>query len=201
MRKRGNLRALAIIIGVLMLATVAGCGSDDDKTKTGEGATAGATGDAAGGFAVEAGKKRSPQDAKSDAADPEPPPVQVLVGNETGVRVNEPTVIVVRSEKEFKALEKRQFSKGTDKQSILSTDYKNRQILGLFLPKSPKGTLLTITSVAEENGNIVVKAVKIIPGKGCDVGDYVARPFHIVETRKMAGTPKIELSDMKQPAC
>lgn len=57
MRDRGILRALAVLIGVLVLATAAGCGgSDEDKIKTGEGATAGATGDAAGGFAVEAGK-------------------------------------------------------------------------------------------------------------------------------------------------
>ncbi len=200
------MRFVLMLLALCIAATALyGCGGDKNDTanaKTGEGATAGATGDQAGGFAVEAGKKRNQQDVENEKKhfSSEPPPVQVLAGDNTGIIVSKPTAFLVKSQKEYNALMKRHFSHGVQKQPVAPTDWKTRQHIGLFLPKSEKGAIVSVTDVYEntDTGTVVVKATLLTPGDKCGIPKTTPRPFNIVETRKMAAT-KTKVIIEKQP--
>lgn len=198
-----RMRAIVtVVVAVVSALIIAGCGGDDNA-QTGEGAPPGATGGEAGGFAVEAGKQRDSKDLNEEekAFSEEPAPIQILSGNETGYRVNKPTVVLVQSKKELSELSKTHFSRGVDKQTIAPIDYKTRQLVALVMPESPKGSLVAVTDVHEEDGKIVVEAVRLLPGKGCATGKTKPRPISFVETRQMKGDVKLEITDTRASPC
>ncbi len=196
-------RAFAVCCMLIALFVVVGCGDDNSDTETGKGAAPGATGEEAGGFAVEAGKQRDPKDVAEEKKNfsSEPPPIQILTGEDTGYRVNGPTVVVAQSKSEFKKMVKTHFSHGVKRQDIVPIDYSTRQLVGLFLPQSKPGVLIVITDISEVDARIVVKATRLLPGKGCKTGGKRLHPFHIVETRKMKGTPKPVIVDQRASPC
>lgn len=133
----------------------------------------------------------------------EPPPVQVLSGLETGKRVSKPTVIVVRSRSQYQSLLKQHFSNGVKKADLPGTDFKSRQVVALFVPKQKAGTQLFIDGINEDRKNkkVIVKAVLMPPGEGCDTKGQPRYPFHFVETRTMVGDPVLKLERQRQSGC
>jgi hypothetical protein len=193
--------ALLVVVAALSVFAAAGCGSDKPAgSETGKGATAGTPGEEAGGVTVEAGKVRSQKeiDQEKKHFSQEPPPVQILTGSTTGYKVNKPTAIIAQSGTEFKAMKAKHFSNGVPKETIAPIDFKTRQAVGLFLPKSPKGSELAISDVHQEGDTIVITAVELLPGKGCTTGSLRPRLFHIVETRKMTNAPNVKIKVTKQ---
>lgn len=208
MGKLFSVRLISIaVIAVAMSIVVAGCGSDNKTgsagSQSGPGATNGATGTAAGGAAVEAGKQRDPQDVETEKKNfsKEPPPVQIDSGNASGIHVKKPTVYIVQSNKELKALRKKQFSKGVPSETWASTDFGTRQFVYVVLPESQKGSLLAITDIYQDGGTITVKAVHLLSGKGCKASGSKPRPWQVVETRKMTGTPAAKITDQASSPC
>lgn len=204
MGKLFNVRWIVVVaIGLATLSSLAGCGNGDDGPQTGPGAPDGATGNAAGGAAVEAGKQRNPKDLANEKKhfSSEPPPIQITSGDDTGYRVDEPTAVVARSKKENIAMIKKHFSRGVKKQSLVETDYRTSQTVGLFMPQRPGGTLITITDVHEEDGKIVVNVTELQVGEGCKTGGKKPRPFQIVETRKMKGDAVVSLKKQTDSPC
>lgn len=202
---QSRLRSAALMLAaLLMLAAFAGCGDDKDSgAETGKGAPPGVTGDEAGGFTVEAGKQRDPKDIaeeKKNFSD-EPPPIQILSGDDTGYRVKKPTVVIARTAKEFAAMRKKHFTHGVKRENTAPIDFKDRQIVALFMPEVRKGTLIVIIDVHEAGGGVVVKATRLLPGKGCKTAKFKPHPFHMVETREMKGNPKLQLEDTKSSPC
>ena len=130
--------------------------------------------------------------ARRTAQPPEPPPIQVLSGIDTGVRVDEPTVIVVQSDAALKKLTK-EHARGGDTDTIMGADFKTRQLVGVFVPKQEAGSQLSISSVQENKSKdqIIVKASLLSPGEGCKTKGYPPYPYSIVNTRKMTGEPKL----------
>lgn len=208
-RIRFDLRSLALVaLLAASLFVVAGCGGDDDKSSNSsdtntfqptEGTSDKAIEEAAknGELSEEAAKKIEEQNYSE-----EPPPIQILTGSETGYRVSEPTVIVVQSKKELAALKKKHFSNGVKRQEIAPIGVgDDRQLVALIMPQDKAGALVAINDVHEENGKIVVGAVRLLPGKGCtDLGPKV-RPIHWVETREMKGEPELELETQRSSPC
>ncbi|MBI5309433.1 MAG: protease complex subunit PrcB family protein [Actinobacteria bacterium] len=195
--------AFLMLIAVMALGLLAGCGDDDSGTETGKGAPPGVTGDEAGGFTVEAGKQRDPKDIAEEKENfsSEPPPIQILSGDQTGYRVDEPTAIIARSNKEAAAMRKQHFSHGVKKESIVPIDYTDRQLVGVFMPESKRGVLISITDIYEDDGKVIVKTTRLLPGDGCKTAKTKPRPFHMVETRKMQGQPEVKLEDIEASAC
>lgn len=195
--------AFLMLVAVMALGLLAGCGDDDSGTETGKGAPPGVTGDEAGGFTVEAGKQRDPKDIAEEKENfsSEPPPIQILSGDQTGYRVDEPTAVVARSNKEFAAMRKEHFSNGVKKEDIVPIDFTERQLVGVFMPESKRGVLISITDIYEDNGKVIVKTTRLLPGKGCNTSKTKPHPFHMVETRKMKGEPEVRLEDIDASPC
>lgn len=208
-------RSLAAVAAtVLALAVLSGCGSTEKKSGTSDGATAatsssgsvdgGGTGNSGetgktGESDGDSGSKSGDSEATTQA--PEPPPIQILGGNEMGIHVNEPTIIIASTRKEFNKLKKDLFSGGVEKRPVSSASFPARQIVGVFLPLQRPGVLVQITSVDERGGKIIVGAVRLLPGKGCKTASRKSRPFHLVETRRMRGAPTLKLEDLNSTAC
>lgn len=174
-------RFLATMLTLVALAVVvAGCGDDKKSGASPDELVKGST----------------------DGTAAEPPPIQVLSGSDTGVRVDEPTVVIVQSNADLKKLTK-EHAKGGDTDEIMGADFKTRQLVGVFVPKQPAGTQLVIDSVQENKSKdlIIVKATMLAPGKGCSTKGYPPYPYQIVNTRKMAGEPKLELEKGSQSGC
>lgn len=165
-------------------------GSGTSSGKSSGGATGGTSGGAAG-------TKPAPADTKGT----EPPPIQLLAGELSGIIVSKPTVIVVHSEKKWEALQKRIFSHGVKPRPVSGTDFSTRQIIGLFMPKQPPGTLMSITRISQKNGKLIVTAAKIKPGKNCKRPAYKTNPFHLVDTRQMVGRPEVVLETVASSPC
>ena len=183
---------LALALGL----AVAGCGSKSNDTAGGASQSTSTSqsinqndgGATAGGTTV------------GHSSGVEPPPIQVLLGGQTGVHVNTPTVKIVRTQKDFKTLLAEHFSHGVPRTDVAGTTWGERQIVGVFFPKSPKGTEIGITAVNEINGQVVVKVGVLEPGKGCHQSGPKPRPFSMVDTRDMKTTKAPKLVIVKQPA-
>lgn len=175
-------RVVATTLALIALACVAsGCGDDETKSA------------AAPDELVQ---------GSTDGTAAEPPPIQVLNGVDTGVRVKKPTVIVVQSASELEDLTK-DHARGNDTDEIQGADFKTRQIVGVFVPKAEPGSQLSISSVQEnkKKDQIIVKATLLAPGKGCDTKGYPRYPYQIVNTRKMSGEPTLILEKGSQSGC
>lgn len=197
-------RVLALIACLVLSAfVVTGCGDDDDASKTGAGAPAGATGTEAGGAAVEAGKQRDPKEVAQEKKEfsEEPPPVQLQTGDRSGYIVSKPKVVIIRSNKELKAVTKRLYSRGVNSETVAPIDFRTRQAVLVQFPKQPKGTLMQIQDIHELNGKIPVRAARLLNGKGCKTADYRPNPYNLVETRIMKGTPVLKIENIRTSEC
>lgn len=176
-------RALALLIAVCFALAATGCGDDDNDKKPVQ--------------------YQDPQHQAEEEANfsEEPPPVQILAGFTSGYYVDQPTVEIVRTEAEMKALKKKHFDHGVRKETVAPTTWGERQVVGAFLPQDKPGALLTVTDVFEQGDKIVVKAVKLLPGKGCGYAEEKPRPFHMVETRNMKGEPDLQIKTQRASAC
>lgn len=177
--------AILVMLTVSLAVFAGGCGDDaNDGSKTGEGAPPGARGSEDGGFAVEAGKQRDPKEVQQEKEtfSNEPPPVQLQSGDRSDFKVDKPTVVIARSEKEVNSLIRKLGVKSKD---VAPVDFRTRQAVLVQMPKEPRGTLMQILDVSVREGVIVVRAARIAPGKGCPRPDYRPNPFNFVETRLM----------------
>ncbi|MBJ7355205.1 MAG: hypothetical protein JHC98_10315 [Thermoleophilaceae bacterium] len=202
MRSLSYARLLTVVLMAFVLgAVVVGCGGDDDGSETNPGAPAGATGDAAGGAAVEAGKQRTEKEIQDEKKNfsTEPPPVSLQQGERSGYNVSKPTIVIARSQSELNSLKKKLKAKGVSTE-IAPVDFKTRQAVAVVFPKLPPGTLTQISDIHEEDGKIVVTAVRVEPGKGCPTGKST-NPFSIVETRTMKGTPTLKIQKVNNSPC
>jgi hypothetical protein len=205
MQGKTPLRLIALMIAALALALfAAGCGGDDqpEGSETNPGAPAGATGNEAGGAAVEAGKVRDPEEVQQEKETygDEPPPVFLLSGATSGWNVNKPTAQIIRSKKELNAVKKKLKDATVDTGTLAPVDYNTRQVIAVQFPEEEGGTLMQVSSVNEIDGKVVIKTVLLPAGKGCPKGE-AGNPFHVVETRAMKGDPTIEVETVKSSAC
>jgi hypothetical protein len=206
MLKQTSLRmTMLAAVAVAIALALSGCGGSNngDDTATSPGAPDGATGNAAGGAAPEAGKQRSEKEKAQEAKSfsKEPPPIQIQSGNESGVSVSKPTAYVVRSTPEMRKLKKRVYSAGDNPEIWAPTDFKTRQFIGVFMPKSKPGALIAITDVYQNGTVIQVKTTELTRGDGCKAGKGRPNPWQVVETRKMTGKPVVVLSVQKSSPC
>jgi hypothetical protein len=171
-----KLRTFACLFVVSLAAFgFAGCGGDDDNNEIS------AVEQSQGkGQQTEQQKKQEAENFSSEAS-----PVPLMTGDLTGVRVSEPTVYVIHSKKELDALVKRHNTHGISGDKPAAVDFETRQAVGVFLPPQDPGTILAVNDIYEQDGTIMVKAVKILPGKGCGTASKKPRSFAVVETRDM----------------
>jgi hypothetical protein len=175
-------RLAAILMCVLIGVVATGCGDDD-------------------GLESHPTQGEANQKAEAENFSKEPVPFQVHTGYTSGYHVKEPTTIIARNDADLKELKAKQFSNGVKRDTIAPVDFPNQQIVAVFLPKSEPGTSVTITDVFPEGGQVHVKAVKLVPGEGCDVKQGSPYPFHWVGTREMQGSPDLELVTQRSPRC
>ena len=202
-------RFLALIFTVLLgAAALAGCGSNNNNKSIaiGSPAAGGATNtQVTTGKVGSTAETQDPNDSNKDTnkISKEPPPVQILTGNYTGIYVSKPTIRIVQSNKDRKALLNEHFSHGVQREPVAATTFTDRQLVGLFFPKSKKGTVVVITDVHQEGDHVVVTAVELTNGQGCKNKGPAPRPFHIVETRKMqvTGKPVLRLNKQQASPC
>jgi hypothetical protein len=201
---------LALLFCVALIGGVAltGCG-DDNAPKSAEIGSTGAGGEDNTQVTASKGateQATDPEDSNKDTnkISEEPPPVQILTGNYTGVIVKKPTVMIVQSDKARRSMLNEIFSHGVKRQpNVAGSNFKDRQQVGLFLPKSPKGTVVVITDVHQDGDHVVVTGVELTNGDGCKNSGAKPRPFHVVETRKMTstGAPVVRLSKQAASPC
>jgi hypothetical protein len=179
--------SFALLVVAVCALALAGCGSDSEE----------GTPDAGAPGATPAASK--PTEAKGV----QPPPVQLLSGNFTGVKVDKPTVYVLHKQTELTSLLARHADgKGVASSSLSAGDYNTRQTVAVFLPQTTPGTSLFVDNVSPKDGKIVVKAVVVKPGKGCKIKGKKARPFAIVDTGRMTEkSTKLILSSQPNTPC
>lgn len=202
MRSLSYARLLSVVLMALVFGVVvAGCGDDDDPAATNPGAPAGATGDAAGGAAVEAGKQRTPEEVQKEkqSYSVEPPPVQLQSADKSGYKVSKPTIVMVRSESELSDIKAKLKTTGVNPE-VAPVDFKTRQVVTVVFPKLPAGTLTQVVDIHEAKGKIIVSAVKVTPGKGC-AGGKQNNPWAMVETRAMKGETTLTVSEVSNAPC
>lgn len=167
---------------------------------------------ALGGVAVGCGDseadKGPAEDLSSGSADgdvsQEPAPIQVAFGLGSGVRVKEPTPVVIHDRAALAKIVK-QLNDGPENATIPGTDFDERQLVGVFMPKQKAGTQLAITTVEQDEKEKMIKisATVVSPGKGCKVpkGEKTSYPYQIVQTRKMEGSPYLALEKTRGASC
>lgn len=132
----------------------------------------------------------------------EPPPIQILSGEDSGYRVKKPTVVIVKSQRAMNKLLAKHFSQGVKRQEVVPVPFKqDRQLVAVFMPQKEKDALVTIVSVSSNGKTIKVDARLLLPGKGCTVTGTRTRPFAWVETAAIPGTPTVEVERQRSTDC
>jgi hypothetical protein len=173
-------RATILAAFAALLIAVSGCGSDDSAETT--------------------GNSESSVNATTEGS---PPPIQLLSGSKTGVRVDEPTVYLIRDKKALTELNKKHASaKGVTAGNLSTDEFKTRETVAVFLPPSAPGTTVIVDDVQEEDGVLVVNATKQTPGKGCPEKGGKTHPFTVVDTAKGEATKaKLVVSSQANSPC
>lgn len=186
--ERFRIRTCVIALAALVAAfALAGCG---DKKPDGTESS------------NEPQKQRSAEDIATEKKNfREPPPVQILSGDDTGYRVKEPTVVVMNTQKAEDKVMKRHFSHGLKKQFIAGTLFKTRQVVALFMPRQPGGTLVILTDIYKDGDKLMVKGIRLLRGRNCPAPSRHPRPFHIVETNRLIADPVLQLKDQRASDC
>lgn len=207
-------RAFAVL-AVCALFALTGCGDDADDGSSAspnqpgsssataitgsngdDGDDAGSDGGSSGGSDADNGSQGDSDDAGFET---EPPPIQLFVDGTSDVEVSKPTVRIAKTQNQLDALIRNQSSKSSDRPTVTVNFKEGRQAIALFMPKSPRGSQVTISSVSSNGMQTKVNAVMLVPSKGCKTsGPRDARPTAWVETRRLPGTDVI-LSVEKTP--
>lgn len=213
--------SLASLAGTLVvsLLAVSGCGGSGSTATSPQsnGDASGPTAPLGSGASDKAGsnataKKKKSKDRSNDPGTssqkqpssaytgfkPEPAPVQLYRSSTSGVRVGKPTVVAIRSQAELDSWTKREANGNPQGAPSIEVKFKdNRQVWAVFLPKSPAGARLAVSSV-RYNGNIPrVFATMSVPGKGCKTYGGATYPTAWVETRELSGTPELRVTTLR----
>lgn len=205
----GARQYVAISALLLMAAFIVGCGSGDSDSPSDAGSPSvtqepANKAEAEGGASSTPGATGSDEGSKTKAAKyvMEPPPIQILNGDDSGYRVKKPTVVVVNSQRAMNKLRARHFSKGVKREDVVPVSFKqDRQLVAVFMPQEPKGTQLSILSVSTNGSKLKVDARLLLPAKGCRVKGTGTRPFGWVETRALDAKPVVDITRQRNSEC
>lgn len=200
------------VFGASALLVLAGCGSDSKQNASSPASQAGSTsasgetastGGASGEAPATKKKEGADGDGKTTSADssggaagsapetafkPEPTPIQLLTDGTSGVIVAKPTVRIAKSQGQLDALVKVQASATDSRPNVSANFNEERQVMALFMPKSKRGTQVTVTAVSSNGSKTRVSALLLVPKKGCKAkGPDNPRPTAWVETRRLPG--------------
>ncbi|HEV7918628.1 MAG TPA: hypothetical protein VGO97_03540 [Solirubrobacterales bacterium] len=194
-------RQLIAMLAAASALALFGCGSDSKKESTDSFAVppAGPTAEATGatGAGVPEGSVETPETTV----------VRIASGNKSGYGVTKPTLLTIRSAAQKEKIHARH-SRGVDPVPWQDVDFKPNQMFALFMPES-RGGGVTIKSVATryakgagpDDGQVVVHAIRQIPGDKCLVAAVQSTPFFVVLTRRLPGKPVLDLKTVKRKAC
>lgn len=191
---------------VVMAITLTGCGDSgsDDTGNVDEGPTPSLNSEEPGKEGYGAGPGNGYDEGtaqKNEDGNLVETPIQIGGGGDAGNTVSKDTVVVVRSQKEFDAIQKKIFSNGTKARPFASTDFKTRQMYVVFLKPKANGGATQITEVRTKDGKITVRAVSAAAGKGCPGATKKTHPYSIVETKRIAGTAVLKIDKQDSPPC
>ncbi|MBJ7348552.1 MAG: hypothetical protein JHC87_08290 [Thermoleophilaceae bacterium] len=198
--------AIFAALFVVMAMALAGCGDsgNDNTANVDEGPTPSLNSDEPGKEGYGAGPGNGYNDgAAQKNADGElvETPVQIGGGGDAGNTVGKNTVVVIRSQKQFDAIQKKIFSNGTKARPFAGTDFKTRQMYVVFLKPKPNGAATQITEVRTKNGKITVRAINAPAGEGCPGATKKTHPYSIVETKRIPGTAVVKIDNQTNPPC
>ncbi len=182
---------MAVLSAVLIAFAISGCG-DDAPTPAVEAPTTETSDSNDYGYGGDEPRKNKEGELL-------PPPVQIYGADNSGKKVSEDTLVIVRSQSAFERLQKQLF-KGEEERPLPGTDFKTRQMIVALLEPKDDGASAQITTVRKRKDGFTVTALRLLPGKGCR-NDLNTRPYSIVETDRLKGTPKLIVEDQRQPAC
>lgn len=222
-RKLSSWLTVFAAVGVVVVAT--GCGSEQQKSsaipgdvnagaagksmttgatgstgqtgdrETSSGHTSGPTGTAELQAQAEAQTRRKEKQGFKGA----PPPTPLWASTTSGARVSKPTVVAASSQSELKRLLLREERGNPTGGPTLDVPFsKGRQVWAIFLPKSPAGTQVSITSVRSNGRKVRVVGMVTEPAEGCKTSGGATHPTAWVETARFSGTPELALARIKQ---
>jgi hypothetical protein len=126
---------------------------------------------------------------------PEPNLRNLYSSTTSGVRVERPTVVAIRSDRELDRWVRQEQAGNPHGMPQIDVDFgRNRQAWAVFLPKSPGGSRLTIVRVNYDGRTPEVYASLTVPGRGCKVLGSATHPTAWAETRTLAGDPQLHVN-------
>jgi hypothetical protein len=120
----------------------------------------------------------------------------LLIGQNSGLTDQEPTVLKIESQSEWEALWNNHQSIVFPTSAPPIVDFDNKILIAVFDKEEPTGGYaIEVRAIELDDGGIVVDVVRTVPGLGCVVTEALTRPFHIVVIDAVAGEPRLALTD------
>jgi hypothetical protein len=126
---------------------------------------------------------------------PEPPPTPLYSSPTSAARVSKPQLVSVVNQAQLDRLIKIEADGNPSGGPNVSVDFGDgRQAWALYMPESPAGSHVAITSVRSDGKTVRVIASVATPGSRCKVPVAgKSHPTSWVETRKLSGAPDLRL--------
>lgn len=178
----GGLATLAVLIfaGVLL----GGCAGG----QAGGGASGG-TGDTSGGTGI-APSVTTGGGATGGGTSPR----VIDEGTVGGYGATGDTVVVARTDSDYRALERRVHSSSRGAAAWPRVDFNKNMVVAVFLAPGKGGESVHVDSVEAHGSDFVVRASHTVPGRNCIVAAVITHPFAVVQTVSLSGKPQLRLT-------
>lgn len=106
-------------------------------------------------------------------------------------------VVVVRTDADYGALERRAHSGSRGGAGWPRVDFSKNMVVAVFLAPGKGGESVRVYSVEPRGSDFVVLASHTVPGRNCVVAAVIAHPFTVVQTTSLNGRPRLRLATVK----
>ena len=119
----------------------------------------------------------------------------VDMGSHSGIQQEEAQVFKIESQAQWEDFWARHTSPTDPAPPLPSVDFAAEMVIAVVDKNQPSaGYSLEITAIQETEGELQVRVLQRLPGRGCIVAPVITQPFHIVRLARSGLEPSLDIA-------
>jgi len=119
-----------------------------------------------------------------------------LIGQNSGLTGNEPAVFKIETQAQWAELWSTHQSIVFPTTAPPAFSFEGQTLIAVFDREQPTGGFaIEVQAILRDDTQVIIEAVRSIPGASCAVTQALTQPFHIVSTDAFTGDPQLALSE------
>ncbi|MBI4898004.1 MAG: protease complex subunit PrcB family protein [Actinobacteria bacterium] len=111
---------------------------------------------------------------------------EIDAGLHSQLNVQQQVALIAHDEDAYASMERSIRGPGSGER-WRSVDFAHRMVVAVLAEAGGGGESISVDSLTEESGRLIVRATHTVPGRNCAVAAVISHPYAVVETRRIAG--------------